>query len=219
MPVWCSMYFQNSVSLVMEQLLYFHDYSMIIMLGVMITVGYFIGDFCLAKYYNRGIHEGQKLEGLWTVLPGLLLLLIVFPSLKTLYFMEESDMADMSIKVMAHQWYWEFEYFGVLEEEIESYMKDKGVFRLLEVDNWLLVPFGVGLKIIVSSFDVIHSWTIPAIGLKVDAVPGRLNQLFTLFNRPGTYIGQCSEICGANHSFMPISMGVLSVAGFFSKMM
>nr|QDP17854.1 cytochrome c oxidase subunit 2 [Parachtes riberai] len=219
MPVWGSLYFQNSVSLVMEQLLYFHDYSMIIMVGVMVMVGYFMADFCVASYYNRGIHEGQKLEGLWTVLPGMLLLLIVFPSLKTLYYMEESDMSDMSIKVTGHQWYWEYEYFGILEKEMESYMSSDGTFRLMEVDNWLVVPFGVGLKIIVSSLDVIHSWTIPSIGLKVDAVPGRLNQLFTLFSRPGVYIGQCSEICGANHSFMPTSVEVLSVMDFINKML
>nr|QDP17880.1 cytochrome c oxidase subunit 2 [Parachtes teruelis] len=219
MPVWGSIFFQNSATFVMEELLYFHDYSMIIMLGVMIMVGYYKVDFCLTKFYNRGIHEGQKLEGLWTVLPGLLLLMIVFPSLKTLYFMEESDATDLSIKIMGHQWFWEFEYFGLMEEEVESYMASEGTLRLMGVDNWMKVPFGVGLRLIISSFDVIHSWTVPSIGLKVDAVPGRLNQLFTLFSRPGVYIGQCSEICGANHSFMPISVEVLSVLDFFKSLL
>nr|YP_009679472.1 cytochrome c oxidase subunit II [Harpactocrates apennicola]QDP17919.1 cytochrome c oxidase subunit 2 [Harpactocrates apennicola] len=210
MPVWGSVYFQDGVSFIMEHLLYFHDYSMMVMVGVMVVVGYFLLDASLGIFYNRGIHEGQKLEGLWTVFPGMLLMMLVFPSLKVLYYMEETDDSDISIKVLGHQWFWSYEYLGLAGKEMDSYMLNDAKIRLLEVDNWLVVPFGVGIKMVVSSMDVIHSWTVPSLGVKTDAVPGRLNQLYLWFNRPGTYIGQCSEICGANHSFMPISMLVAS---------
>nr|YP_009058788.1 cytochrome c oxidase subunit II [Selenops bursarius]AIM52654.1 cytochrome c oxidase subunit II [Selenops bursarius] len=211
MSVWGSLYFQDSVSPVMEHLIFFHDYTMIIMVMVMVLVGYVLVSSCVNKFYNLGLFEGQELESIWTVLPAVFLLFIAFPSLRLLYLMEETGSYDMTVKVLGHQWYWSYEYSDFSLSAFDSYMSEdqESVFRLLNVDNCLVVPYNTNIRMIISGTDVIHSWTIPSLGVKVDAVPGRLNQLFLIFNRVGLFSGQCSEICGANHSFMPILMMVV----------
>nr|QHH25560.1 cytochrome c oxidase subunit II [Leucauge celebesiana] len=219
MPMWGSLYFQNSSSPVMEQLIFFHDHSMMIMVMIMVLVGYMLISSYLNKFYNLKMSEGQELEFIWTILPALFLLLIAFPSIRLLYLMEEYEYSELSIKVLGHQWYWSYEYSDLGFKSYDSYMvKDEDqLFRLLNVDNCLLIPHNTDIRMIVSSLDVIHSWAVPSLGVKVDAIPGRLNQLSFMVNRVGTFVGQCSEICGANHSFMPILISVIPRSDFINS--
>lgn len=212
MPTWGSFYFQNRSSPVIEQLIFFHDHTMIVMIIIVVLVGYILINSYVNKAYNLGLFEGQRLERIWTLLPGIFLLLIAFPSVRLLYLIEEFEMSELRIKVIGHQWYWSYEYsdFGLFN--FDSYIlpsRELRMFRLLEVDNNLVIPRKLDVRMIVSRTDVIHSWTIPSLGVKVDAIPGRLNQLFYLFNRNGVFVGQCSEICGANHRFIPILISVI----------
>jgi len=156
------------------------------------------------------LNHGTVLEIVWTLIPSIILFAIAIPSFALLYSMEEVLEPQMTIKIIANQWYWSFEY-GNLGLEWDSYMINepdllKGEYRLLTVDNPLFVPLETNLRLLITSKDVIHSFAIPSLGLKVDAVPGRLNQLSCYLNRPGVYYGQCSELCGVNHAFMPLQM-------------
>lgn len=219
MPSWGSLYFQNGVSPVIEQLIFFHDYTIVIIIVIIVLVGYILISSCINLYYNKELFEGQELESIWTVLPAIFLILIAFPSLRLLYLIEESDLYDITIKIMGHQWYWSYEYSDFDLVAFDSYIKQDGdrIFRLLNVDNCLVLPYNTIVRIIISGADVIHSWTIPALGVKVDAVPGRLNQLSLIFNRVGLFSGQCSEICGANHRFMPIILIVIPRSEFLNR--
>lgn len=178
---------------------------------VMFLVGYILIGSCFNMRYNLGLFEGQELEIIWTVLPAIFLIFIAFPSLRLLYLIEESEMCDITIKLLGRQWYWSYEYSDFEFRIFDSYMSEDNirVFRILDVDNCLVVPYNSNIRIIVSGADVIHSWTIPALGVKADAIPGRLNQLLINFNRVGLFYGECSEICGANHSFIPIVIMVV----------
>nr|AUJ21398.1 cytochrome c oxidase subunit II [Tetragnatha riveti] len=219
MPTWGSLYFQNSSSPVMEQMIFFHDHSMLVMVMILVLVGYVLMSSYWNKSYNLKMMEGQELESVWTVLPGVFLILIALPSIRLLYLMEEYDYPELTIKVLGHQWYWSYEYSDIGFSSFDSYMiKGEGMFRLLNVDNCLMIPLESDIRMIVSSMDVIHSWTIPSLGVKVDAIPGRLNQLSYMFNRVGMFVGQCSEICGANHSFMPIMISVLPRLDFVNNL-
>lgn len=211
MPTWGSLSFQNRVSPVMEHLVFFHDHIMIIMIIVIIMVGYILINSCVGFLYNLKIFQGQELERIWTIAPAIFLLFIAFPSLRLLYLIEERDEYDISIKVIGHQWYWSYEYSDFRFIIFDSYIlsDNKRIFRLLNVDNVLMIPYNTSVRIIISRIDVIHSWTIPSVGVKADAIPGRLNQLFIMFGRVGLFRGQCSEICGANHRFIPILMIVI----------
>lgn len=219
MPVWAGIYCQNGVSLVMEQLIFFHDHVIIIMIIIIVLVGYILINSCINKYYNLGIFEGQELERIWTVLPGIFLLFIAFPSIRLLYLIEEGEYYDLTIKILGHQWYWSYEYRDLGFKSYDSYIvgEDERVFRLLNVDNCLVLPYKTNVRAIVSRVDVIHSWTIPSLGVKADAIPGRLNQISLIFNRVGTFRGQCSEICGANHRFIPILISVVPQIEFLNN--
>lgn len=217
MPVWGSLYFQNRASPVIEQLIFFHDHTILVMIMIIVLVGYLLFNSCFSKRYNLGLFEGQELERIWTILPGVFLLLIAFPSIRLLYLIEEYESSEITIKIIGHQWFWSYEYSDFNLERYDSYISNGGLFRLLEVDNCLVLPYKTDIRIIISRYDVIHSWTIPRIGVRVDAIPGRLNQLSTIFNRVGIFVGQCSEICGANHRFMPIVISVVPRLDFLTK--
>nr|UPL66013.1 cytochrome c oxidase subunit II [Myrmedobia distinguenda] len=209
MATWSNCNLQNANSPLMEQLIYFHDHTLMILIMVTILVGYIITSLALNKMINRYLLENQLIELIWTILPTIMLVFIALPSLKILYLMDEVYKPLITVKAIGHQWYWSYEYTDFNELEFESYMKPMNEmkmsdFRLLDVDNRMILPMNSQIRILVSSADVIHSWTIPSLGVKVDATPGRLNQNSILMNRPGVMYGQCSEICGANHSFMPI---------------
>nr|YP_010381607.1 cytochrome c oxidase subunit II [Symplanella nigricans]UDL71982.1 cytochrome c oxidase subunit 2 [Symplanella nigricans] len=221
MTTWMKFNLMNSASPIMEQLIMFHDHTMMIVLFIMITVMTMMLLMIKSNLMSRNILENQILETLWTLIPAITLILIALPSLKILYIMEELINPSITVKVLGHQWYWTYEYSDKKKMEIESYMINKTKnkeFRLLEVSNRLVLPFLTQTRMIISSSDVIHSWTIQSLGLKMDAIPGRLNQSSILLKKPGIFFGQCSEICGMNHSFMPISLESINMKSFISWM-
>nr|WMQ72209.1 cytochrome oxidase subunit II [Okanagana opacipennis] len=209
MPNWSSINLQDAMSPLMEQLIFFHDHTLVILIVIMIIVGYMMSTLFLNNMIDRLLLEGQLIEFIWTLFPAMTLIFIALPSLRLLYLLDEVNDPLLTIKIIGHQWYWSYEYSDFLNVEFDSYMKsmnnlDKNEFRLIEVDNRMILPFNIQIRLMITSTDVLHSWAMPSLGIKVDAVPGRLNQASIMVNRPGLIYGQCSEICGSNHSFMPI---------------
>nr|QFQ01333.1 cytochrome c oxidase subunit II [Nematocarcinus gracilis] len=219
MASWSSLGFQDSASPLMEQLTFFHDHAMLVLILITTLVGYMMASLFFNKLTNRFLLEGQTIEVIWTILPAIILIFIALPSLRLLYLLDEVNNPSITLKTIGHQWYWSYEYSDFLQVEFDSYMipsnelSDSG-FRLLDVDNRAVLPMNTQVRVLISAADVIHSWTVPALGIKADAVPGRLNQVSFTINRPGLYFGQCSEICGANHSFMPIVVESTSINSF-----
>nr|YP_010895251.1 cytochrome c oxidase subunit II [Psilota atra]WJW73816.1 cytochrome c oxidase subunit II [Psilota atra] len=209
MSTWMDLGLQNSASPLMEQLTFFHDHALLILIMITMMVGYMMFMLFFNNYSNRYLLHGQTIEVIWTILPTFILLFIAFPSLRLLYLLDEINEPTITLKTIGHQWYWSYEYSDFLNIEFDSYMiptneLNTNGFRLLDVDNRIVLPMNSQIRILVTAADVIHSWTIPALGVKIDGTPGRLNQTNFFINRPGLFFGQCSEICGANHSFMPI---------------
>lgn len=174
---------------------------------------------------HKYILHGSVLETIWTIIPILILLLIAFPSFKLLYLTDQVLHPQITLKILGRQWYWSYEYSDYSNENeslaFDSYMiatneLETGQLRLMEVDNQLVLPVGVHVRVVISSGDVIHCWTIPALGVKLDAVPGRLNQASFVLNREGLFFGACSEICGSEHGFMPISLQGVSLNNYIS---
>lgn len=153
------------------------------------------------------------LEVIWTVIPVVILIVIAVPSMKLLYYGDRAVKPDMTVKVTGYQWYWGYEY---PEHDGLSYMSNlipdksidpsKNQVRMLSVDNPVILPVDTNVQILVTSSDVIHSFSVPAFGVKTDAIPGRLNETWVRIERPGTYFGQCSQLCGQNHAYMPIEV-------------
>nr|UAT98619.1 cytochrome c oxidase subunit II [Pyrops spinolae] len=221
MATWMKMNSINSASPTMEQLINFHDHTMMILSSITAAVAIIMTMMLKNKASNNKMVESQMTEAIWTTMPALVLVFIAIPSIKILYMMEEIINPSITIKTIGHQWYWSYEYSDSKKMEFESYMKPASnptTFRLIEVDNRMTVPYMTQMRIIVSSSDVIHSWTIPSMGVKMDAVPGRLNQISMYVNSPGLFFGQCSEICGMNHSFMPIAMESVNMKSFIKWM-
>nr|YP_010274433.1 cytochrome c oxidase subunit II [Ricania simulans]UJT96877.1 cytochrome c oxidase subunit II [Ricania simulans] len=220
MSTWMKMNLNNSASPIMEQLIFFNDYSMITIITITSIVMFMMFTITKNKFSNRMLLENQLMETLWTILPAISLIFIAIPSLKILYTMEEIINPSITIKAIGHQWYWSYEYSDKTKTEFESYMinetKNKTLFRLLEVDNRMKMPFLTQTRMIITSSDVIHSWTVPAMGMKMDAIPGRLNQISFMVKKPGMFFGQCSEICGTNHSFMPITLESINMKKFLN---
>nr|QHN55141.1 cytochrome c oxidase subunit II [Neodiprion sertifer] len=209
MMTWSSMNFQNANSPIMEQLIFFHDYTMIILILITMSILYLMLTLMMNKFTNKNLLNKQNIEIIWTMTPSIMLIFIAMPSIHLLYLTDEINKPLITIKTIGHQWYWSYEYSDFKNIEFDSYMNksiNKNSFRLLDVDNNTIIPMNTQIRLIVTSNDVIHSWTIPSLGKKIDAIPGRLNQISMLIKRPGLMFGQCSEICGANHSFMPIVM-------------
>nr|AIY61609.1 cytochrome c oxidase subunit 2 [Hodotermopsis sjostedti] len=207
MATWANMNLQDSASPIMEQLIFFHDHTLMIILMILTVVSYMMVTLALNEYTNRFMLEGQMIEVAWTIAPAIILIFIATPSLKLLYLMDEIHSPSVTLKTIGHQWYWSYEYSDFIKVEFDSYMtmqENNNELRLLETDNHVVLPMNSFVRVIVTAADVLHSWTVPSLGIKSDATPGRLNQSSFLINRPGLFYGQCSEICGANHSFMPI---------------
>lgn len=208
---WTALNFQNAASPLIEQLIFFHDHTITILILIITIVGYNLISTCLNINIDQYILESQPLELFWTIVPAFILIFIGLPSIRLLYLLDEVYKPSITIKTIGHQWYWSYEYSDFLNLEFDAYIipsreiEEKN-FRLLDVDNRTVVPINTQIRTLITAADVLHSWTVPALGVKVDAVPGRLNQVNFLTNRPGLFFGQCSEICGANHRFMPISI-------------
>nr|YP_010852810.1 cytochrome c oxidase subunit II [Graphium cloanthus]WGL40229.1 cytochrome c oxidase subunit II [Graphium cloanthus]WHN78795.1 cytochrome c oxidase subunit II [Graphium agamemnon] len=221
MATWYSINFQNSASPLMEQIIFFHDHTLIILIMITILVSYLMMNLFFNKFINRFLLEGQMIELIWTIIPAITLIFIAFPSLRLLYLLDEINNPLITLKSIGHQWYWSYEYSDFNNIEFDSYMfqyekNSSKNFRLLDVDNRIILPMNNQIRIMVTATDVIHSWTIPSLGIKIDANPGRLNQTSLFINRPGIFFGQCSEICGANHSFMPIVIESISINNFIN---
>jgi len=226
------LYFQDSASPQMEALVELHDnimfYLVIILFGVAWILVSIIRNYVYSKspISNKYLNHGTLIELIWTITPALILILIAFPSFKLLYLMDEVTDPSLTVFVEGHQWYWSYQYPDFLsnddeELEFDSYLVpdsdlEDGGLRLLEVDNRVMLPELTHVRFIISSGDVIHSYACPALGIKCDAYPGRLNQVSVLVNREGSFFGQCSEICGILHSSMPIVIESVSLEKFLS---
>lgn len=209
MSTWANLGFQDSNSPLMEQLIFFHDHALLILVIITTLVGYLIIRLFFNGYTNRVLLEGQTIEVIWTILPAITLIFIALPSLRLLYLLDEIRDPAITLKTVGHQWYWSYEYSDFNQVEFDSYIIptneiELGTPRLLEVDNRTVLPVNTQTRVLVTAADVLHSWAVPSLGVKIDATPGRLNQTSFIINRVGLFYGQCSEICGANHSFMPI---------------
>nr|AHZ01630.1 cytochrome oxidase subunit II [Clonopsis gallica]AHZ01634.1 cytochrome oxidase subunit II [Clonopsis gallica]AHZ01638.1 cytochrome oxidase subunit II [Clonopsis gallica]AHZ01642.1 cytochrome oxidase subunit II [Clonopsis gallica]AHZ01646.1 cytochrome oxidase subunit II [Clonopsis gallica] len=222
MTTWPSIYLQDSNSPLMEQLIFFHDHIMMILMMIVTTVSYIMIMLIFNINTDRNLLEGQMIELIWTVTPALTLFFIATPSLRLLYLMDEINNPMMTTKAIGHQWYWTYEYSDFNDKEFNSYMmnmENNMNFRLLDVDNRMVLPSNTFIRMIVTSMDVIHSWTLPSSGVKIDGTPGRLNQASMMLNRNGLIFGQCSEICGTNHSFMPIVVESVPINKFIKWML
>ena len=202
----------------MEEIIFFHDQIMFILTLIVVFVLWFIIRSLTTSHYHRYLIDGTSIEIIWTLIPAVILIFIAFPSLKLLYLMDEVIGPALTIKAIGHQWYWSYEYsdYGTEIIEFDSYMiptsdLNSGDLRLLEVDSRLVVPIQTQVRVLVTGADVLHAFAVPSLSVKIDAVPGRLNQTSFLIKRPGVFYGQCSEICGVNHSFMPIVIEAVSM--------
>lgn len=219
MTHWGQLIFQDAASPIILQITAFHDHALVILTLVITVVSYSLIILIFNKFTTRTIVDAQQVETIWTILPAITLVFLAIPSLRLLYLMDEIQSPSVTIKAIGHQWYWRYEYSDFPNIQFDSYILptselNKGEFRLLEVDNRLVVPIQLEIRLLITAADVIHSWTLPALGVKIDAIPGRLNQLGFTARRPGVYYGQCSEICGANHTFIPIAIEVIDTKSF-----
>jgi len=217
------MYFQNPVTPVMEHLYDFHTLLLYIEGGIVFVVAALL-IFVIIRFRasrnkvpSKTAHN-TTIEVVWTLVPVLILIVIAFPSFKLLYMMDVTPKADLTIKAIGNQWYWTYEYPDQ-DIRFDSNMvpEDKlkpGQLRLFEVDNRVVVPTHTNIRLITTSTDVVHSWAVPAFGVKKDSVPGRLNETWFHVKQPGIYYGQCSELCGVKHGFMPIVVEVVSKTDF-----
>lgn len=224
------LYFQDSASPQMEALVELHDNIMFYLVIILFSVGWIIAAI-IAKYSktvitNKYVSHGTLVELIWTVTPGLILIFIAFTSFKLLYLMDEVSDVNMTFYIEGHQWYWSYQYPDFIGDDddfigFDSYLVpesdlEDGALRMLDVDERVILPEVTHARFIVSSGDVIHSYACPALGIKADAYPGRLNQASSLVNRLGTFYGQCSEICGILHSSMPIVIQCITLEKFLT---
>ena len=222
--------FQDPATPYMEGITSFHNNIMFFIVLIVVFTSWLL--FRCLVFYDKSVHpvpetftHSTALEVVWTVLPAVILMIIAVPSFALLYSLDEVIDPAITLKVVGHQWYWSYEYSDYNSVEggeslnFDSYMipddeleiPEPGVaipggkvFRLLEVDNRVKLPVNTHIRVLVTAADVLHSWAVPSLGVKVDACPGRLNQVSLFIKREGVFYGQCSEICGVNHGFMPI---------------
>ncbi len=220
MSFWSQIFFQDARSLTILELIKFHDYSIIVLFFIVSLLCFFLA-FIFINKFSRSLHfHANNLEIFWTLAPAVILFFLAIPSLRLLYLTDEIVDPKLTLKVVGHQWYWSYEY-NLLKNQIryDSFIIPEqnlnlGDFRLLSTDTRAVLPINATIRFIVSSTDVIHAWAVPSLLMKLDAIPGRLNQTSSKIIFPGVYYGQCSEICGANHSFIPISIEAINLKTF-----
>jgi len=227
------MLFQDPATPLMEGIVFFHHDVMFFVIVIMGLVSWMMLRIIMG--FNESVVStpvslvhGTVIEVIWTVVPALILMVIAVPSFALIYAIDEVMDPAMTLKVVGHQWYWSYEYSDWSNEDgeslaFDSYMiadedLDEGALRLLEVDNRVVVPAQTHIRVIVTAADVLHCWAIPSFGIKMDACPGRLNQTSIFVKREGIYYGQCSEICGVNHAFMPIVVEAKPLEDYVSWM-
>ena len=192
-----------------------HNIGIIIVTRIVIIVGVLLRGLVFLSWINKFYVEDRVLEFFWTCFPIFILCVFGYFSMISLYNHEVETTSDLTIKIVGHQWYWSYDYCDFSGISFDSYMLPLrefflGAFRNLDVDNRVIIPFNTIVRFLVTSRDVLHSWAIPAFGVKVDANPGKLNWFQTFTTLPGLFFGQCSEICGVNHSFIPICVEATS---------
>ena len=212
--------FQKSASKSMSDIVLFHDYMLLpIITAITVFVLFLVIYACIRfratknKIASQTSHN-TTIEIVWTLVPCLILIIMAVPSFKVLYSQDRVPPADVTVKAIGYQWYWGYEY---PDENIifDSYMiEDKDLKanqpRLLSVDNEVVVPVNKNIKVLITANDVLHAWALPSFGVKRDAVPGRINETWFKADRTGTFYGQCSELCGIKHAFMPITVRVVT---------
>jgi len=231
-PDFMQLGFQDPATPLMEGIINFHNHIMFFLVGVGIFVMWLIGR-CLSLYSIENNKDdvdnfthATTVEIVWTIVPAIILMVIAVPSFALLYSMDEMLDPAVTLKVVGHQWYWSYEYsdYNHLTEDnsginFDSYMiaeddLDKGLLRLLEVDNRVVLPVNTHIRVLITAADVLHSWAVPSFGIKVDACPGRLNQTTLFIKKTGFFYGQCSELCGTNHGFMPICVEAVTLEDY-----
>jgi len=223
---------QDPSTPIAEGIIFFHNYLMFFIVLICILVFYIL--YYIIYTFNslntlkkNNFTDFNLLEIVWTLFPAVILMFLAVPSFALLYSLDELIDPDITLKIIGHQWYWTYEYsdFSNLSNgesiNFDSYMVAtndlvKGSFRLLEVDNRVILPIQTHIRLLVTAADVLHSWAVPSFGIKVDACPGRLSQASLFIKREGLFFGQCSEICGINHAFMPIAIKGVSSEDFSS---
>lgn len=223
--------FQDPASPIMEGIIDLHHDIFFFILFILFFVMWMLFRTVYHFYYTKSpsaakIIHGTVIEVAWTITPSFILMAIAVPSFALLYTMDEAISPAITVKVIAHQWYWTYEYSDYTTSDDDSIVFDSymvpeddlelGQLRLLEVDNRIVLPVNTYVRMIITSADVLHSWAVPSLGVKCDALPGRLNQISLYINRQGIFYGQCSELCGANHGFMPIVVEGVSLQDYVS---
>lgn len=239
-----SLDFQDPVTPIMQGIVDLHNHIMFYLIMILIIVLYALISIFISFYKPfafprslsalnlrtsllevKNVTHGTVLEVVWTILPSVVLIAIAVPSFSLLYAMDEVIDPRITVKAVGRQWYWHYEFANVDNAgdvrtlNVDSYMLatndlESGQLRLLDVDNPLLLPAEMHIRLLVTASDVLHSWAVPSLGIKIDCVPGRLNQVSLFINYEGVYYGQCSELCGVNHGFMPIVVKAVSVRDF-----
>ena len=216
--------FQEAASPIMLELQSLHNFLLIIIAAIVIFVSSLLIYVMIRFSAKRNpipakFTHNIAVEIVWTVIPVIILVIIAIPSFKVLKNTEHIPTPDLTIKVVGSQWYWSYSYPDHGNIEFDSnVIQDKdlkpGQLRLLEVDNRIIVPEGAVVKFLITASDVMHSFAVPSLGIKTDAIPGRVNHTWTKIDKKGVYYGQCSELCGVNHGFMPIAIEVVSKEEF-----
>ena len=222
--------FQDPATPAVEGMIFFHNYIMLFLIVIGLFTVWMLYKIVIS-FNEETFKKSEKfthssiLEIIWTIIPAIILLVIAIPSFTLLYSLDELIDPVVTLKIVGHQWYWSYEYsdYATLEGgeslNFDSYLINAddltfGSFRLLEVDNRVILPVSTHIRLLITAADVLHSWAVPSFGIKVDACPGRLSQASLFLKREGVYYGQCSEICGVNHGFMPIVVKSVSVETF-----
>lgn len=210
---------QDPATCIVDGMINFHGFLVFILLIIGFMVCWML--YFILKSFNTNINpisqkftHSSTIEILWTILPAIVLLIIAYPSFVLLYSLDDFIDPSITLKIIGHQWYWSYEYSDFFYTDLNSINFDSymittndltvGSFRLLEVDNRVILPLNTHIRLLITAADVLHSWAVPSFGIKVDACPGRLSQASLFIKREGVFYGQCSEICGVNHGFMPI---------------
>jgi len=215
---------QDAASPVMDKIHDFHSLLMVVMVGIVLFVLAILGYVCFRFSAKRNpvpskTSHNTLLEVVWTAVPIVILIIIAIPGMRLLYFHDRAQDYEMTLKVTGHQWYWTYNYPDQGDFEFDSIPVPEGDLepgqpRLLTVDNRVVLPVDTNIQVLITADDVIHNWAVPALGMKIDATPGRINERWVRIDKEGMYYGMCSELCGVYHSFMPIQVEAVSKEAF-----
>lgn len=218
--------FQPPASTTAEHLQSFHNFLLWIIAAITLFVTVLLA-YVILRFNKKANPEPAQfshntlIEVIWTAVPVIILIIIVIPSMRLLYYVDRTETPEMTLKVTGYQWFWGYEYPDFEGLEFQSYMiasdeidQARDQKRLLSTDTHIVLPVETDIQILVTAADVLHAWAVPALGIKIDAVPGRLNETWVRITKPGRYFGQCSELCGKDHAFMPIEVRAVSKEDF-----